>query len=101
MNRCLVLWKSRAQRSHTLSSTEAEYVVLSEIYTEILFVQMIMELIIKTVEYPMKANGEKISIFYLMLLHFSVPVIQSLPYFAVVNGQVSIICIIPNIRNFA
>ena len=43
VNRCLVSWKSRAQRSQTPSSTEAEYLALSEICSEILFVRMIME----------------------------------------------------------
>ena len=42
VNECLVSWNSRAQRSHTLSSTEAEYVALSEICSEILFVRIIM-----------------------------------------------------------
>ena len=54
VNICLILWKSRAQRSHTLSSTEAEYVALSEICTEILFVQMIMEFLGQSVEYPIR-----------------------------------------------
>ena len=35
VNGCLILWKSRTQMSHMLSSTEAEYVALSEICTEI------------------------------------------------------------------
>ena len=43
LNGCLVSFKSRAQRSQRLSSTEAEYVALSEICTKILFVRMIME----------------------------------------------------------
>ena len=43
INMCLVSWKSQAQKCQTLSSTEAEYVALSEICCEILFVKMIIE----------------------------------------------------------
>ena len=38
-----VAWKSRGQKSVTLSSTEAEYVALSETTCEILFIKQIME----------------------------------------------------------
>ena len=55
VNRCLVLWKSRAQRSHTISSTEVE------ICMEILFVQMIMEFLGQTVEYPIKVYCDNMS----------------------------------------
>ena len=54
VNGCLISWKSRAQRSHTLSFTKAEYVALSEICTEILFVRMIMEFLGQLVEHPIK-----------------------------------------------
>ena len=43
INGCLISWKSRAQKYQTLSSTEAEYVALSEICYEFLFVKMILE----------------------------------------------------------
>ena len=39
---CLIAWKSRAQRSVTLSSTEAEYVSLSEAATEVMFIRDIL-----------------------------------------------------------
>ena len=35
INGCLISWKSRAQKCQTLSSTEAEYVALSDICCEI------------------------------------------------------------------
>ena len=38
LNGRLISWKSRAKRSQKLSSTEAAYIALSEICTEILFV---------------------------------------------------------------
>jgi hypothetical protein len=36
---CLISWKSKSQRSVTLSSTEAEYVAISEVCAEIMFVK--------------------------------------------------------------
>ena len=65
VNGCLISWKSRAQRSHTLSSTEAEYVALSEICTEILFVRMIMEFLGQPVEYPIKVYCDNVGAIYL------------------------------------
>ena len=40
---CLVSWKSRGQKHITLSSTEAEYVAVSEICQEIMFIRSILE----------------------------------------------------------
>jgi hypothetical protein len=38
-----IAWKSKASNSVTLSSTEAEYVALSEISKEIMFVKQVLE----------------------------------------------------------
>jgi hypothetical protein len=38
VNGVLISWKSRGQKSVTLSSTEAEYVALSEMCTELVFI---------------------------------------------------------------
>jgi len=65
VNGCLVSWKSRTERSQTLSSTEAEYVALSEICSEILFVQMIMEFLGEKVEYPITVYCDNIGAIYL------------------------------------
>ena len=43
INGRLISWKSRAQKCQTLSSMEAEYVALSDICCEILFVKMRLE----------------------------------------------------------
>ena len=43
--RCLVSWKSQGQKHATLSSTEAEYVAVSEICQEIMFIRSILEFI--------------------------------------------------------
>ena len=62
---CLVSWKSRAQRSQTLSSTEAEYVALSEICNEILFRRMIMEFLGEKVKYPITVFSNNVGAIYL------------------------------------
>ena len=36
---CLISWRSRAMRTHALSSTEAEYIAVSEVTCEILFIK--------------------------------------------------------------
>lgn len=52
-----IAWKSRGQRSVTLSSTEAEYVALSEISCEILFVKQMLEFINREeIEFPIQVN---------------------------------------------
>ena len=40
---CLIAWKSRAQKHVTLSSSEVEFVAVSDVCTEILFIKMILE----------------------------------------------------------
>ena len=57
---CLVGWGSRAQRSVTLSSTEAEYVAVSEVCTEILFVAQIMQFLGMEIIYPLIVNVDNI-----------------------------------------
>jgi hypothetical protein len=39
----LISWKSKASNSVTLSSTESEYIVLSEVTKEIMFVKQVLE----------------------------------------------------------
>ena len=65
VNGCLVSWKSRAQRSQTLSSAEAEYVALSEICSEILFARMIMEFLGEKVKYPITVYCNNLGAMYL------------------------------------
>ena len=43
LNGCLVSWKSRGQKHITLSSIEVEYVAVSKVCTDIMFVKMAME----------------------------------------------------------
>jgi hypothetical protein len=49
---CPLVWKSKQQSSVTLSSTEAEFVALSEAAKEIKFVTQVLESIGITVQYP-------------------------------------------------
>ena len=43
LNGCLISWKSRGQKTVTLSSSEAEYIAVSEVCTEELFIKTIMD----------------------------------------------------------
>ena len=49
---CLISWRSRAMRTHALSSTEAEYIAVSEVTCEILFIKKILEFMGVKIEYP-------------------------------------------------
>ena len=40
---CLISWKSRKQKSVTLSWSEAEYVAISEVCSEIIFLKQALE----------------------------------------------------------
>ena len=62
---CLVAWKSRSQRSVTLSSTEAEYVAMSEMVQEIMFLKQILEFLKLKVEYPIVVNCDNVGAIFL------------------------------------
>ena len=62
---CLVSWKSRAMRTHTLSSTEAEYIAMSELCCEILFVRQILEFLGFEVEYPIIVHCDNVGAIFL------------------------------------
>ena len=51
VNKCSKSWKSRAQRCIILSSTEAEYMALSKIFCEILFVKKELEFLGEEINY--------------------------------------------------
>ena len=55
-----VAWKSRAQRSVVLSSTEAEYVALSEVVKEIKFVMQILQSIKIEVRTPITVHVDNV-----------------------------------------
>jgi hypothetical protein len=62
---CLVAWRSRSQKSVTLSSTEAEYVSCSEAATEIIYVRNLMEFLGLKIEYPILLNIDNIGAIYM------------------------------------
>jgi hypothetical protein len=62
---CLIAWRSRSQKSVTLSSTEAEYVACSEAATEIIYVRNILEFCGLKIEYPILVNVDNIGAIYM------------------------------------
>jgi hypothetical protein len=60
-----VAWKSKSGKSVTLSSTEAEYVAVSEIAKEILFVKQILEGIGLEIHYPIIIKCDNTGAIYL------------------------------------
>ena len=62
---CLVSWKSRAMRTHALSSTEAEYIAVSEVLCEILFIKQILEFMQIKVKYPIVINCDNVGAIFL------------------------------------
>jgi hypothetical protein len=62
---CLVAWRSRSQKSVTLSSTEAEYVACSEAATEIVFIRNLLEFLGLKIEYPILLNIDNIGAIYM------------------------------------
>ena len=60
-----VCWRSKAQRSVTLSSTEAEYVALSEAVKEILFVLQILECMRITVTLPVIVRVDNVGAIFM------------------------------------
>ena len=60
-----IAWKARAQRGVTLSSTEAEYVAISEVCREILFVAQILEFLNVKVKRPIVVRVDNVGAIYM------------------------------------
>ena len=65
VNGALVHWKSRGQKTVTLSSTEAEYVALSELCVEVVFLKNLLESISKKVNLPIKLHVDNVGAIFL------------------------------------
>ena len=61
----LIAWKSRLQKNVTLSSTEGEYVGLSKISTEILFVHDILVFLGVEIKYPIIVHVDNTGVIFL------------------------------------
>jgi hypothetical protein len=60
-----VCWRSKAQRGETLSSSEAEYVVMSEAVKEIRFVYFILKDIGIEVEFPIVVKTDNVGALFI------------------------------------
>ena len=63
--RVAISWKSKGQRSVTLSSTAAEYVAISEVVREVLYVKQILEFMEVKIGFPIVVNVDNIGAIYL------------------------------------
>lgn len=60
-----ISWRSRGQKSVTLSSSEAEYVALSEVCAEILFVKQLCEFLNMKVKLPIQVMVDNVGAIFL------------------------------------
>ena len=62
---CLISWKSKGQDNVTLSSTEAEYVAISDLCKELMFVRMILVFLGIKVKLPIVVHCDNIGAIFL------------------------------------
>jgi len=60
-----IAWKSKAGKSVTLSSTEAEYFAMSEVAKEIMFVKQVLDSMGINLELPIKVRVDNVGAIYL------------------------------------
>ena len=65
MNGMPISWRSKGQKSVSLSSTEAEYMAISEVAMELLFVHGVMKFLGMDQELPMIVNVDNVGAIYL------------------------------------
>ena len=61
----LVSWKARGQKSITLSSTEAEYVAVSEVCAEIIFLGNLLNFLGVKIDYPITVRCDNVGAIFL------------------------------------
>lgn len=65
INECVVGWGSRGQKCVSLSSTEAEYVDVSEIIKELLFIKKTLEFLSVSIAFPIIIHCDNVGALYL------------------------------------
>ena len=60
-----ISWRSKGQKSVSLSSTEAEYMAISEVAMEILYIAGILKFLGVKIKYPIEVNVDNIGAVYL------------------------------------
>ena len=65
LNGCLISWKSRGQKTVTLSSSEAEYVAVSEVCAEILFIKTLMDFLKLEVDLPITVMCDNVGAIFI------------------------------------
>ena len=62
---CPISWKSRGQKAVTLSSSEAEYVAISELCAEVMFLKQVLEFLQVEVKLPIIIRVDNVGAIYL------------------------------------
>ena len=65
LNRSAIAWRSKGQKSVSLSSTEAEYRVQSDAVTEVLYVKMMLEFLGMKMRLPITVHVDNLGAIYL------------------------------------
>ena len=65
LNGAAIAWRSKGQKSVSLSSTEAEYMAISEVAMEILYIVGILKFLDVKISYPIEVNVDNIGAVYL------------------------------------
>ena len=65
LNGCLISWKSRGQKTVTLSLSEAEYVAVADICTEILFIKTILDFLQLPVHLPITVMCDNVGAIFI------------------------------------
>ena len=62
---CLIAWKSRGQKTVSLSSSEAEYLAIADVCTEIIFKRNILCFLGVEIDYPIVVRCDNIGAIFL------------------------------------
>ena len=62
---CLIAFKSKSQKTVSLSSTEAEFNAIGEVCTEIVFIKNVIEFLGVTIELPIMVNCDNVGAIYM------------------------------------